>query len=233
MGCGRGMMLCRVGQWLTETQRSQGLTPPSPCVVGADIFSGLIQTGNGASATLENAARVGIADNTEVHAMSITDMTFPEKSFDIITINQCLTYLKDSDAHPLHRYWMKFLRPGGSLYVYDAAMPLFKYFLLGKKGASPITDRCMSKYTLPFPFVFPAAHYVRITRPLESSSDDSPVPKMSYALPDESVSRCNAKGKAVGGMILGLLSTAVIVLGLGIAPPMATGLFGLQSLFSK
>ncbi|GIQ88388.1 hypothetical protein KIPB_010629, partial [Kipferlia bialata] len=43
MACGRGLMLCGVGKWLKDAQDAKGLSPSVPPVVGADIFSGLIQ----------------------------------------------------------------------------------------------------------------------------------------------------------------------------------------------
>ncbi|GIQ89780.1 hypothetical protein KIPB_012341, partial [Kipferlia bialata] len=119
-------------------------------------------SGNGASATLENAARAGIAEATEVHSMSVTELTFPEASFDVMTINQCLSYLKEDPAQPLHRYWLRFLRPGGSLYVYDTVIAL-EWFLRGAGGPGAVEDLCIERYTLPFLFTFPTYHFVKIT----------------------------------------------------------------------
>eukprot|EP00768_Dysnectes_brevis_P005459 gnl/Dysnectes_brevis/3950_a5148_1191.p1 GENE.gnl/Dysnectes_brevis/3950_a5148_1191~~gnl/Dysnectes_brevis/3950_a5148_1191.p1 ORF type:complete len:414 (+),score=62.44 gnl/Dysnectes_brevis/3950_a5148_1191:49-1242(+) len=231
MACGRGLMLCGVGRWIKDSLSKAGITPSVTQVTGVDIFSGAIQSGNGPAATLTNAVRAGIQDITEVRKGSATELEeagIEPDSLDVMTINQCLSYIKTSDRQPLQRYWLRFLKAGGSLYVYDTVIAI-EWFLRGAGGPGAIDDLCIERYTVPFFWCFPPYHFVKITRP--SSQPDAPVPGPLYPLPVEKRSKLNAAWKSILGTVLGLVWAVLVIVLLGDVLAAVTHLYGIGYLF--
>eukprot|EP00768_Dysnectes_brevis_P003537 gnl/Dysnectes_brevis/2519_a3019_1881.p1 GENE.gnl/Dysnectes_brevis/2519_a3019_1881~~gnl/Dysnectes_brevis/2519_a3019_1881.p1 ORF type:complete len:399 (+),score=93.08 gnl/Dysnectes_brevis/2519_a3019_1881:111-1307(+) len=230
MACGRGLMLTGVGEML-KSKLSETSTD-NPQIFGIDIFSADIQSGNSPEATLVNAARVGIEGITQVHQGSVTELPFEEGTFDIITMNQSIAYIKknNEDDEPLYRYWMRYLKPGCSLYLYDAFIPIVKT-LVGKDGA--IAHGCVERYSFPFLHTFPSCHYIKLTRPeapalLAEGATTSP--EAPTSLPKGIKSKVNTFTAILGAIVALVWSVFLIVL-LGVILPEACNLFGIRSLY--
>jgi SAM-dependent methyltransferase len=108
LGCGRGAVLVAAARRL-----------PAGHAVGADLWT-QDQSGNSREATLANAAAAGVADRVEVHTADMTDLPFPDGSFDVVTAALAIHNIRSSDG----RYCavdeaMRVLRPGGQLIVAD------------------------------------------------------------------------------------------------------------------
>src|ERR1700683_3339347 len=75
LGCGRGAVLLAAAKLV-----------PRGTAVGVDIWRA-DQTGNSSEATLANADAEGVADRVELHTADMTDLAFPDDSFDLVVSN--------------------------------------------------------------------------------------------------------------------------------------------------
>ncbi|MEA2238106.1 MAG: hypothetical protein QOC81_2830 [Thermoanaerobaculia bacterium] len=73
VGCGRGLMLIGAAKRLTTGKAT-----------GIDLWQAEDLTGNRPDATLENAAREGVADRVEVKTADMREIPFPDGTFDVI-----------------------------------------------------------------------------------------------------------------------------------------------------
>ncbi len=108
LGCGRGAVLLTAAKFV-----------PRGKVVGVDIWRA-DQTGNSLQATWKNAHAEGVADRVELHTRDMTDLQFPDESFDLVVSNLAIHNLPSSDA------WrsaideaVRVLRPGGHVVIAD------------------------------------------------------------------------------------------------------------------
>ncbi|MCV6980956.1 class I SAM-dependent methyltransferase, partial [Mycolicibacterium pulveris] len=72
LGCGRGAVLLAAAKLL-----------PRGSAVGVDIWRP-DPTGNCVQATVANAEAEGVADRIELHTCDMTDLQFPDESFDVV-----------------------------------------------------------------------------------------------------------------------------------------------------
>ncbi|CAG9977997.1 unnamed protein product [Clonostachys byssicola] len=87
VGCGRGLVLLKMAQ--RKKQLAAGALDGSICpAYGIDIFSKADQTGNSPLATYQNAAAMGVSENTVLHRASFTEqLPFTDGVFSLVTSN--------------------------------------------------------------------------------------------------------------------------------------------------
>ncbi|ONH32641.1 SAM-dependent methyltransferase [Pseudofrankia asymbiotica] len=129
LGCGRGAVLIAAATRL-----------PSGRAVGADLWSGKDQSGNGPEATLANAAAAGVADRVEVHTADMTALPFADGSFDVVTSALAIHNIPSSEGRlRAVDEAMRVLRPGGRLLVADLWPMARKYAAhLGQGAPRPL-----------------------------------------------------------------------------------------------
>jgi SAM-dependent methyltransferase len=108
LGCGRGAVLLTAAKLL-----------PRGSAVGVDIWRA-DQTGNSMQATLANAQAEGVADRVELYTRDMTDLQFPDESFDLVVSNLAIHNLQDDDARrSTIDEAVRVLRPGGHVVIAD------------------------------------------------------------------------------------------------------------------
>ena len=108
LGCGRGAVLLAVAKLV-----------PRGRVVGVDIWRP-DQTGNSMKATLANADAEGVADRTELHTRDMTDLQFPDASFDLVVSSLAIHNLPGNAARVAAiDEAVRVLRPGGRIVIAD------------------------------------------------------------------------------------------------------------------
>ena len=108
LGCGRGAVLLTAAKLV-----------PRGSAVGVDIWRA-DQTGNSMQATLANAQAEGVADRVELHTRDMTDLQFPDESFDLVVSNLAIHNLPDNDARRAAiDEAVRVLRPGGHVVIAD------------------------------------------------------------------------------------------------------------------
>jgi arsenite methyltransferase len=108
VGCGRGAVLLSAGRYLTTGR-----------AVGVDLWKRRDQSGNAASATLQNAAREGVAERVELHTGDMTALTFEDNSFDVVVSSLAIHNVKRDGRKKAIREAVRVLRPGGRLIIAD------------------------------------------------------------------------------------------------------------------
>jgi SAM-dependent methyltransferase len=108
LGCGRGAVLLAAAKLL-----------PRGSAVGVDIWRP-DQTGNCSEATLANAEAEGVADRIELHTRDMTDLQFPDASFDVVVSSLAIHNLPGNKARlAAIDEAVRVLRPGGRLVIAD------------------------------------------------------------------------------------------------------------------
>lgn len=108
LGCGRGAVLLAAAKLV-----------PRGTAVGVDIWRP-DQTGNAMQATLANADAEGVADRIELHTRDMTDLQFPEASFDVVVSSLAIHNLPGNGARlAAIDEAVRVLRPGGRLILAD------------------------------------------------------------------------------------------------------------------
>jgi arsenite methyltransferase len=108
LGCGRGAVLLAAAK----------ITPRGKAV-GVDIWRA-DQTGNSAQATWANAHAEGVADRVELHTRDMTDLAFPDGSFDLVVSNFAIHNLAGNAARrSAIGEAVRVLRPGGRVVIAD------------------------------------------------------------------------------------------------------------------
>jgi arsenite methyltransferase len=111
LGCGRGAVLLTAAKLV-----------PRGRVVGVDIWRA-DQTGNSIQATLANAEAEGVADRVELHTRDMTDLAFPDRSFDLVVSNLAIHNLPGNDARrSAIDQAVRVLRPGGRVVIADLGL---------------------------------------------------------------------------------------------------------------
>jgi len=108
IGCGRGAVLLLAARHLTTGR-----------AVGVDLWKRADQSGNAAKATLENAAKEGVADRVELQTGDMTALSFDDNSFDIVVSNLAIHNVKGEGRLKAIGEAVRVLRPGGRLMVAD------------------------------------------------------------------------------------------------------------------
>lgn len=109
IGCGRGLMLI-----------GGALRAPKGLAIGIDLWRQEDQAHNSQDATLQNAAKAGVADRVSVQTADMQDLPFQAGTFDVILSSWAIHNLPArtereralSDA-------MRVLRPGGQMALTD------------------------------------------------------------------------------------------------------------------
>ncbi|EUA30958.1 methyltransferase domain protein [Mycobacterium xenopi 3993] len=86
LGCGRGAVLLAAAKLV-----------PRGSTVGVDIWRE-DQTGNCMAATLANAEAEGVADRVQLHTRDMTDLQFPDASFDVVVSSLAIHNLPGNKA---------------------------------------------------------------------------------------------------------------------------------------
>jgi SAM-dependent methyltransferase len=108
LGCGRGAVLLTAAKLV-----------PHGSAVGVDIWRA-DQTGNSPEATLANADAEGVADRVELHTADMTELAFPDDSFDLVVSNLAIHNLPDNHARQLAIVEaVRVLRPAGHVMIAD------------------------------------------------------------------------------------------------------------------
>jgi SAM-dependent methyltransferase len=111
LGCGRGAVLLTAAKLV-----------PRGKAVGVDIWRA-DQTGNSMQATWANADVEGVADRVELHTRDMTDLGFPDESFDLVVSNLAIHNLPSNDARrSAIDEAVRVLRPGGHVVVADLTL---------------------------------------------------------------------------------------------------------------
>jgi len=109
LGCGRGAVLLLAAQYLSIGK-----------AVGVDLWSKADQSGNAAEATRQNAIAEGVDDRVELHTADMTDLPFPDNSFDLVLSNIAIHNVKGKVARDkVIEEAVRVLRPGGRLLIAD------------------------------------------------------------------------------------------------------------------
>ena len=116
LGCGRGAVLIEAARRL-----------PQGRAVGADLWTN-DQSGNGADATLANAAAAGVADRVEVYTADMTSFPFADDCFDVVTSALAIHNIRSqTDRHRALDEALRVLRPGGQLLIADITFQAKRY----------------------------------------------------------------------------------------------------------
>jgi SAM-dependent methyltransferase len=149
LGCGSGLMLLGAAERLTSGTAS-----------GIDLWRSADQAGSSRSQCQDNAARLGLADRIRLLDGDMTELPFPDDSFDL-----ALACLAIHNLHPTTRREQaireaaRVLRPGGRLAVIDMAGTTT---YATTAAAAGLTDVRRSRYVRG---IFPPARTVTATRP--------------------------------------------------------------------
>jgi arsenite methyltransferase len=111
---------------------------PGGTAVGVDIWRA-DQTGNSMQATLANAEAEGVAGRVELHTQDMTDLAFPDGSFDLVVSNLAIHNLPDDDARrSAIDEAVRVLRPGGHVVIADLALTRLYATRLGQCGMADV-----------------------------------------------------------------------------------------------
>ena len=127
LGCGRGAVLLAAAKLV-----------PRGTAVGVDIWRA-DQTGNSSEAALANAAAEGVAERVEVLTRDMTDLKFPDASFDVVMSNLAIHNLPGKDARlSAIDEAVRVLRPGGRVILADLAFTRLYAERLRQRGMANI-----------------------------------------------------------------------------------------------
>ncbi|WP_158885712.1 class I SAM-dependent methyltransferase [Amycolatopsis anabasis] len=132
LGCGRGAVLLAAARRLG----------PGGKAVGVDLWRGVDQSGNAAEVTERNAAAEGVADRVELHTADMTDLPFPDASFDVVVSSLAIHNIKaEAGRAQAIREAVRVLKPGGRLAIADiTATSAYRRTLL-EESMSGVTVR--------------------------------------------------------------------------------------------
>jgi ubiquinone/menaquinone biosynthesis C-methylase UbiE len=125
LGCGRGLLLCKIAQYL-----------PQGMAYGIDLWSTKDQSGNSAEQTLQNADREGVKTRVTVQTGDVCSLSFPDNSFDVIVSSLCLHNIKDKEQRgKALSEMLRVLKPGGKFAIADIQRSKEYADFLSAKGA--------------------------------------------------------------------------------------------------
>jgi arsenite methyltransferase len=108
IGCGRGAVL------MTAARRL-----PRGRAVGVDLWRVRDQSGNCAEATCRNAMLEGVAGRVDVETGDMTDLAFPDGSFDVVVSMTAVHNVGRDRVDRAIDEAVRVLRPGGRLLIAD------------------------------------------------------------------------------------------------------------------
>jgi arsenite methyltransferase len=109
IGCGRGLMLIGAAKRLTTGKAT-----------GIDLWQAEDLTGNRPDATLENAAREGVADRVEVQTADMREIPFPDGTFDVIVTCAAIhNVYAAAERRKVIAEIARVMKPGGSAVIDD------------------------------------------------------------------------------------------------------------------
>lgn len=130
LGCGRGAVLLAAAKLV-----------PSGNAVGVDIWRA-DQTGNSMQATLANADAESVADRVELHTQDMTELEFPDASFDLIMSSLAIHNLPGNQARlSAIDEAVRVLRPGGHMIIADLALTRLYAARLRQHGMANVQRR--------------------------------------------------------------------------------------------
>jgi SAM-dependent methyltransferase len=132
LGCGRGAVLMAAAKLL-----------PRGTAVGVDIWRA-DQTGNSPDATRANAVSEGVADRIELHTRDMTDLPFPDGSFDVVVSSLAIHNLAGSEARrSAIDEAVRVLRPAGRIVIADIGFTQLYANRLRQRGMSDVRRRSL------------------------------------------------------------------------------------------
>lgn len=149
VGCGRGLVLNELAQRL-----------PQGRATGVDIWRGKDQSGNNRAVTELNARLVGVADRVEIVDGDMTDLRFPDASFDLVTASLAIhnVRLAEERTKAMHGI-MRVLRPGGRVVIIDIAKTA-EYERALREGGFADVERSGLSFS-----IYPPVRTVTATKP--------------------------------------------------------------------
>jgi arsenite methyltransferase len=127
LGCGRGAVLLAAAKLV-----------PRGTAVGVDIWRP-DQTGNSMRATLANADAEGVADRIELHTRDMTDLQFPDASFDLVVSNLAIHNLPGNTARlAAIDEAVRVLRAGGRVILADLGFTQLYAARLRQRGMANV-----------------------------------------------------------------------------------------------
>ncbi|MFM8520377.1 MAG: class I SAM-dependent methyltransferase [Solirubrobacterales bacterium] len=109
VGCGRGAVSILVARHFPETE-----------VVGLDLWRSRDQSGNSVEAAERNASEAGVEGRIDFETGDMSEMPFPDDSFDAITASIAIQNLKDRDLrHRVISEMLRVARPGARIAIVD------------------------------------------------------------------------------------------------------------------
>lgn len=127
LGCGRGAVLLAAAKLV-----------PRGSGVGVDIWRP-DQTGNSVQATLANADAEGVADRIELHTQDMTDLQFPDASFDLVVSSLAIHNLPGKKARlSAIDEAIRVLRAGGRIVIADLGFTRLYAARLQERGMANV-----------------------------------------------------------------------------------------------
>jgi ubiquinone/menaquinone biosynthesis C-methylase UbiE len=109
LGCGRGAVLIAAARRL-----------PAGRAVGIDLWRSRDQSGNNIEVTRANARAAGVFDRVELQTADMTELPFPDASFDVVVSALALHNIPTGEGRERAvDEAMRVLRPGGRLLLAD------------------------------------------------------------------------------------------------------------------
>ncbi|OBJ25356.1 hypothetical protein A5646_13890 [Mycobacterium sp. 1245499.0] len=109
VGCGSGAVLIAVAKRL-----------PRGRAEGVDLWRSRDQSGNDPARTRENARAYDVADRIRLHTADMTELPFPDGSFDVVTSALAVHNISNSaDRRRAVAEMARVLKPGGRLVLVD------------------------------------------------------------------------------------------------------------------
>lgn len=109
LGCGRGLLLCKIAQYL-----------PQGMAHGIDLWKAKDQSGNSMDTALQNADREGVKTRVSVQTGDVCSLPFSDGSFDAVVSSLCLHNIKDKGQREKALLEMlRVLKPGGKFAIAD------------------------------------------------------------------------------------------------------------------
>jgi arsenite methyltransferase len=124
-GCGRGLVLIACAQKLIAGR-----------AVGIDLWVPKDLSHNSREATLANAAAAGVVDRVEVQTGDITQLPFPDASFDAVVSMTVIHNIPSRDLRDQTvRELIRVLKPGGRIAIFDLGRRTSRRYMEVLQGA--------------------------------------------------------------------------------------------------